>query len=296
MHFPKYWARGEWIGTRPGGQPWKQLAWDCSDESPADAQARAHEKARRLGENALRTGAADNEYPYANRPLREPVLRAIDHAGPECAAAVTRSAYGSEMLNTERLMFVDVDLPRQGAGRASGGLFARLLRLLTGKPSIPTPHTAFSTTEGCLAILTQWQASNPSWAFRAYRTHSGLRYLVSSAWQDPVSDLTHKVLSSLGCDPRYQQLCRVQKSFRARLTPKPYRCGLANPPVSFPFTDLDQQRRMDEWVTRYQKITARFATCQYLCTIGRAAFSAAISALITEHDRQTKADSNLPLA
>ena len=292
MHFPKYWARGEWNGTKQGGQKWHQLAWDYSGESPAHAQTRAHEKARRLGETALRTSAAANEYPYADRPVREPVLRTLEHAGEECAAVITRTAYGSEVLNTERLMFIDVDLPLPH--ETAVGFFAGLNRLLRGESFAPT--TRLATTETCLSILTQWQARNPSWTFRVYRTHSGLRYIVSSKWHDPLDDLTHKVLTALGCDARYQQLCKVQKSFRARLTPKPFRCGCDNPPVSFPYDGAERETLMSRWITSYQQTASRFATCQFLSDIGTGAPSSAIAALIAEHDAQTKAASGLPLA
>lgn len=292
MHFPKYWARGEWNGTKPDGQKWHQLAWDYSDESPEHAQTRAHEKARKLGETALSTSASANEYPYTDRPVREPILRTLDHAEEECAAVITRTAYGSEVLNTERLMFVDVDLPLPY--ETAVGFFAGLNRLFRGESFTPTTRAA--TPETLLAILTQWQASNPAWIFRAYRTHSGLRYIVTSAWQDPLSDLTHKVLTALGCDARYQQLCKVQKSFRARLTPKPFRCGCDNPPVSFPYGNAQQEALMSQWIAAYQQIAGRFATCRFLSNIGTGAPSSAIGALIAEHDLQTKAASNLPLA
>jgi hypothetical protein len=292
MHFPQYWARGEWNGMKPDGAEWHQLAWDYSDESPAHAQSRANDKARRLGESALRTEASANAYPYADRPVREPVLRTLDDAGAECAAVITRTAYGSEVLNTERLMFVDVDLP--GPDETAVGFFAGLKRLLGGESFAPTTRAA--TLESCLSLLTQWQAGNPSWTFRAYRTHSGLRYIVTSAWQDPLSDLTHKVLTALGCDARYQQLCKVQKSFRARLTPKPFRCGCDNPPVSFPYGSAERETLMSQWIAAYQQIAGRFATCQFLSSIGTAPPSSTIGGLIAEHDVQTKATSNLPLA
>ena len=245
-----------------------------------------------MGESALRNFPdAPDCYPYTDREVREPVLRTLDGANGECAAVVTRTAYGSEVLNTERLMFVDIDLP---APKASAGLIAMLLRLFRGSPSETPP--ASTPTDAKLASLRQWQTSNSSWAFRVYRTHSGLRYLVTSDWQDPLAGSTHTVLNSLGCDARYQQLCKVQKSFRARLTPKPWRCGCDNPPVRFPFESDRQTAVMQQWLAGYQQSSAGYATCQFLATVGATSASAAMSSLITEHDTRTKATSGLPLA
>jgi hypothetical protein len=290
MHFPKYWARGEWTGTRSSGESWHQLAWDCSDESQADAQSRADAKARRLGETAAssRSGRPDR-YLYADRALREPVLRTLGQAEGECAAVITRTAYGSEVLNTERLMFIDIDLPKPTAG---GGFLALVARLFGGGAKEPVS----SPSDARLATLRQWQSNNLGWAFRVYRTHSGLRCLVTSDWHDPVADPTHRVLKSLDCDSRYQQLCKIQKSFRARLTPKPWRCGCDNPPVRFPYSDPRQEAVMQQWLTGYQQASEKHATCQFLATVGNATPSSTMSSLITEHDIRTQATSGLPLA
>ena len=291
MHFPKYWARGEWNGTGPTGEDWRQLAWDCSDESMADAQARAEAKARRLGQSGPRRDGRHDPYLYADRPVREPVLRTLDGAPGECAAVITRTAYGSEVLNADRLMFIDIDLPAAAPG---AGLMALFRRFFRSSPAETVP--AASPVDAKLASLRQWQTSNSSWAFRVYRTHSGFRYLVISDWHDPLAGSTHTVLNSLGCDARYQQLCKVQKSFRARLTPKPWRCGCDNPPVRFPYEGSRQEAVMQQWLSGYQQSSERYATCQFLTTVGSTPASPAMSTLITEHDTRTKATSGLPLA
>jgi len=292
MHFPKYWARGEWTGTQASGEEWRQLAWDCSDESEADAKERARSKARRLGESAIRSKwAKPDGYPYGDRAVREPVLRTLSQAGDECAAVVTRTAYGSEVLNAERLMFIDIDLPKPNPG---AGLLAFFSRLFGGGSK--EPATSSDPVSAKLASLRQWQSINPGWAFRVYRTHSGFRYLVTSAWQDPLAGSTHTVFESLGCDARYRQLCKVQKSFRARLTPKPWRCGCDNPPVRFPYESGRHEAVMQQWLASYQQSSAGYATCQFLATVGSTSTTPGMASLITEHDKQTKATTGLPLA
>ena len=60
---------------------------------------------------------------------------------------------------------------------------------------------------------------------------------------------------SAGCrrNPLYRRLCRTQKWFRARLTPKPWRCGFENPPCRWPWPDGRAEARYKDWETRYKK-------------------------------------------
>jgi hypothetical protein len=59
---------------------------------------------------------------YPNRPGRELVLEEIKNAAGELLAVVTRNSYGCRVLNTARVMFVDVDLAaRRPASRSGRG-------------------------------------------------------------------------------------------------------------------------------------------------------------------------------
>jgi hypothetical protein len=219
------------------------------------------------------------------------VLRRLNDSDSNAAAVITRTAYGSEVLNTAGLMFIDIDLPP--APSSGRGLIELLKRLFFGASSEPIDT---GPADAKLNALRQWQAGNFSWGFRAYRTHSGLRYLVTSGWQDPLAEETRAIFAVLGCDTRYRQLCKVQKSFRARLTPKPWRCGCPNPPVRFPYDGTKCERAMSAWIARYEGASQRYATCQFLANVGSAMPDAGISPLIAEHDTRTKATSGLPLA
>ncbi len=59
---------------------------------------------------------------YLDRPMREPVLREVKKDNGELAAVVTRNSYGCLVLNTARVMFVDVDLPEL---KPEGGFWSR---------------------------------------------------------------------------------------------------------------------------------------------------------------------------
>src|SRR5262245_58811561 len=61
--------------------------------------------------------------------------------------------------------------------------------------------------------------------YRVYRTHSGCRVICTSAtmpWKE-MGWLAERFMRFLRGDPNYIELCRVQKCYRARLTPKPWR-------------------------------------------------------------------------
>jgi hypothetical protein len=111
MIFPRFWAKGSHSGF---------VRWGWSDSSLAEAAALAQEGARKVAEGFAAVGRPDRRYGYADRPLREPVLRELRTSEGELAAVVTRNSYGCLVLNTVRVMFVDVDLPEPESGRASG--------------------------------------------------------------------------------------------------------------------------------------------------------------------------------
>ncbi len=291
MHFPKYWGRGNWTGREPDGREVCRAVWRSSDESVEHAEALAREAARNLG-HAVERGE-DADYPYLDREMREPVLRELSTGDPACAAVITRTSNGCEVLNAASVMFVDVDVPGRGVRGGSGGLIAWLSSLFSGKPAEPAPEPPGGDAQ--IETLVRWQAANPEWTFRVYRTYAGLRYLVTHGLHDPVSERTHAALTALGCDPRYKQLCKVQKSFRARLTPKPWRCDCARPPLRFPYEDK-YQGHMDRWVEKYLRAAEGSAVCHFVQTVGRHTTHPAVARVIAEHDACTKADSNLPLA
>ena len=116
----------------------------------------------------------------------------------------------------------------------------------------------------------------------------GVQFLVSSAW--------NPVKQQFGADPLYIRLCRAQECFRARLTPKPWRCRVGLPPASFPFTTSKEEQRFREWEANYSSTTAQYATCRYLASFGAGRIEDELDELITYHDQETRSASALPLA
>jgi hypothetical protein len=76
--------------------------------------------------------------------------------------------------------------------------------------------------------------------------------------------VTRELLEALGSDPRFVKLCAVQESFRARLTPKPWRCDVSLPPGQHPREDTALRARVEEWLRGYEAASEHFATCRFI--------------------------------
>jgi hypothetical protein len=201
-------------------------------------------------------------------------------AGTESEAVVTRNRYGALVLNTARIPFVDVDVDEVSWLHRLLGRFGRPVR---------TPETVLEhIRETCRRHARQ--------SFRIYRTKAGFRVLAIDLMLDPTSARARDLLSAFGADPRFVKLCGVQEGFRARLTPKPWRCGCRLPPGQHPREDAEARARFAAWLETYDAACARHATCRYLETIGRDRIPEAARAVVEEHDRTARADSELPLA
>lgn len=103
-------------------------------------------------------------------------------------------------------------------------------------------------------------------------------------------------MSVLGADPQYVRLCRAQKSFRARLTPKPWRVGIENPPARFPYETPGDERAMRDWEARYAQASQRFASCVLLEEMGGGTEHPQVVPIVSLHDEHTRVGSGLPLA
>jgi hypothetical protein len=149
MNFPEFWARG-------GSGDF--LCWRWSSQSLADAQSLANQAAQQLADR-FRSGAFPPKHGgyYPDRPFREQVMQVVKGPAGESAAVVTRNAYGCLVLNTARVMFVDIDLP-EPEPKASGGFFKRLF----GKPD-PPPPPANSGLDPALKKIEDWTRVNPQW-------------------------------------------------------------------------------------------------------------------------------------
>jgi hypothetical protein len=84
-----------------------------------------------------------------------------------------------------------------------------------------------------------------------YETAGGLRVILAHREMDPCSEETGRTLDFVGSDPLYLRLCRNQKSFRARITPKPWRCGHHAPTERWPFLETKSAKSFEAWESEY---------------------------------------------
>lgn len=292
MRFARHWAIGQATLRDSRGEAQRFEAWGWSDQSPAEAQTRGAERARRLGKAVL-AGRIRERYPYGggDRPLREELLEEIPSAeGDAPSAALTRNSYGVAVLNAARAMFVDIDAPPPEPRSWS------LLDLFRRAPR-PDPEQILAAWETeATARIEAWIAATPGSALRLYRTRAGLRALVTHAPIDPLSDRAKAALEAMGADPLYRRLCESQRSFRARLTPKPWRCGVAPPYPTWPARDAAHAAALTRWVEAYEARADRYAVCRLRGVFGSGAVAPEIAPLLALHDRRTRVASDLPLA
>ncbi|MGH8103120.1 MAG: hypothetical protein ACREJQ_01200 [bacterium] len=257
----------------PGSRRIYRTGVGVSLTSQEEADRLAGENARRNLAGALAGDKSPpDSYAYAADRLSEPLIEVISSPGGSSEAArITVNAYGALVMNAPSAMFLDVDLhPDDGY-----------------KPPKPDP----AVEERAFAALRNLVSSLPDLGFRVYQTRAGFRYLCTSHAFDPASDETRTLMNSLHADAKYVTLCKVQRCFRARLTPKPWRTNQRGPSVSR--TDGIPRAELE----RYLKRAAGFATARFVDTVGTAgALGAEFAPLIDYHDRWCQAASTKPLA
>jgi hypothetical protein len=161
---------------------------------------------------------------------------------------LTVNTYEATILNAERMLIVDVDI----AGKAEGY------------------SEAVVSEKQALTALKVWQAENGG-DFRVYRTAGGLRYIETSKEWSPSSLWTKALMTNLYADPKYSILCQTQETFRARLTPKPWRYD------NWELYCEDEQEAED------------VAVCKLIGIVGEKKVDDCFKHLIKLHDRKTKA-------
>jgi hypothetical protein len=281
MKTAKYWAKG--FATVQGslGKKASFSCWRWSDTSLADAQFFADQSAESIAFK-LANGETLDRYGYGDRPIREEAIQGVKDAGGREVALVTRNAYGALILNAAQAMFVDIDLPKNAK---PAGLMGKLFGKTPPDPAIEA-----------LQRIEAWSARQPGEGIRVYRTAAGLRCLFISQPYEPGQAQSQAIMRELQADVLYVRLCQMQECFRARLTPKPWRCGMDNPPSRFPWEGAAQERDYRHWQQQYEHVVARFGVCQLIREFGSRQVHPAIAPVLALHDRFACSPANLPLA
>lgn len=280
MYIPSVWVRASGTGRLPDGRTLPTAAWGWGDDE-STAERRAEKRLQNILDRLRRGEAFPEKYSYGDRPPREEILQVIEGArGAEPDAILTRNRHGVQVLNTARLLFLDIDVPKP----------AGLQRFLAGLGMAKD-----RSIDAVLARLRQTLRLHSQATFRIYRTAAGLRVMAVDREFDPTGAKTLELMNATGTDPAFIRLCSVQNSFRARLTPKPWRCNCRSPGIGYP-RDADQQRQYKAWLKEYELAASGYATCRYLETVGDGRTKNFARMSIELHDRITRCNENLPLA
>jgi len=268
MNIPKYWAHLRQPIANPGGGQYMFDCWQWSNTSEAEAVQRAQARVLEVAKKTA-AGADLDRYGYGDRPMREEIVVELKSGG-HVVAAITRNLYGALVLNAANAMFMDIDFNDDRDARAR-------------QPKI-------------VDAVQRFVKDNAGWGIRLYRTRGGLRGLFTHAIFDPNDKSVAGLLRAFGSDPLYIRLCAAQQCFRARLTPKPWRCDAGKPPARFPFPDQAVEGRYRAWVQRYEQASRPYAVCQWLGDFGAATRNPIVSAVMDVHDQYTRPTENLTLA
>jgi hypothetical protein len=281
MKFYPHWAKAT-EHAEINGYDWKVERFGWSSVSRHDAIQLAKELVKESIRN-FRNDDTPGGYPYSDRPVREEIIQELPgEDGP--TAVITRNAYGSLVLNTAKVLFADIDTPKQkttveGLGKLIGSLFGK---------------KAPEAVDPIVARVEQFFKDSHNLGARLYRTAAGYRCLVTSHVFDPLSQETNNLLTSLGSDPLYIKLCSVQECFRARLSPKPWRCGVGNPPYRFPWDDSEKEAAMRVWEADYNSAVEPYGICELVGSFGNGQVHPQVASLMKLHDGMTcKAEARL---
>ncbi len=232
---------------------------------------------------------------------------------PELEEAAKRASAGPDLSGIVSSIGSAIESalnPRPGRGAAG---FLR--RLLSGDPA-PTPMTPeeraeTATSDAVPAVprpgdtsVAESLACEPVWEFarrhpdlgvRVYRTAAGLRVLVTGAGAPPSSDRARELLTELSSDPLYVELCATHDSYRARLTPKPFRVGARALAVSWPFADDAALKAYEDWLSEYDGRASGHAVCRLVSASGPVP-GPDEQRLVALHDARCRVGERLPLA
>ena len=327
MIVPKYWAEARARQERGKGRRQitvRRFGW--SDTSLADAQAMAQKRA----EEALIAAATGKRLPRseprrgyngaAGVPIREEILA---HHGD---AVVTRNSYGAHCLNTPDVIFADIDFNSSPSSKKvvlhalvlvlvaalicaqhrSGlmiGISALAVLILSYPFAALTSKAAIAARGGterwAISRLRSFGAGSPDWNLRIYRTPAGLRVLVMNRTSAPSNPEVARLFAALNVDPVYARMCVNQDCFRARISPKPWRMGIATHMKPRPGHWPVKPNRLpirQAWIADYEKKAAAFASCKFVEQIGSSFVDSKAEKVRAIHDQACKALSSLEIA
>ncbi|WP_028454024.1 hypothetical protein [Chitinilyticum litopenaei] len=326
MIVPAYWAEARQT-LRHNGRNHTVHRFGWSDLSEADAAGIAQQRVE-AAVAALVSGEAialrERKMPYNGAdgvPIREEIVGRHDDV------VLTRNSYGAICLNAPDALFVDIDFTEDSpfAGKLASfaalcalavlaGYLAQakwvyvlglLVALIAATPLARLVARLARAAQGgeqqqALRRIDAFLATRPDWLIRVYRSYAGLRLLVMHRPFAPDETETQALFAAVAADPVYVRMCRHQRCFRARLSPKPWRIGMPDAlkprPGVWPVRSEALPQRQ-AWVEAYTARASDYASCHFLAEYGRGQPHAKLQAIAELHDEACRAlDAARPLA
>lgn len=293
MIVPQYWAEGRVAEPRKhrGGRVViRRFGW--SDESQEAAQAHADQRAReafdrvKAGEDLRRFEQKTKYGGLDGLPIREEIV--ARHG----ADVITRNSYGARCLNTPDVLFADVDVPTEGFFAWMRAHLRPVLRLFA-------PERAEDPWHAAERRIRAYAAAHPTHRFRLYRTPAGFRILALHRTFASDAPEVFAMFEALGVDPIYTRMCRLQRCFRARLTPKPWRIGLRShlkPARSTWPVKPEHRQGREKWIAEYERASRGHAACRFIEEIGTGHVDDRAATVQRLHDDACQATRDLPIA
>ena len=280
MQFYKFWTKAEKSAVGNEGD-FHVSCWGFSNESLEDA-FRVGERRAAAAAQALADGKFHEAgYYEGERPFREEIVEEFTDDGQQIAI-ISRNNYGVLVLNTPNVFFADIDKPAGSAVKSFLGLF---------KKNTAEPSFERQLVEKIETLCRQ----DSSLGLRLYRTTNGYRILITSK-QIPTNEASSvSLLKTLGSDRLYVSLCKTQDCYRARLTPKPWRCNFHGPPTKFPYRSAAEEQEFRHWLQEYDSARGEFATCALIGDFGSAHRDPVGEKIVQLHDHYTL-DGDKPIA
>ncbi|MBT8078255.1 MAG: hypothetical protein KJO31_06740 [Gammaproteobacteria bacterium] len=324
MIVPEFWAEArERVVIDGKSRTYRRFGW--SDDSEADALENATERVREAAARARageKVRLADHKVAYNGAeglPIREEI---IERHGD---TLITRNSYGALCLNTPDVLFADVDIEPRGHAAIGWIVFLFILpvgwllkiQLDSWWPfAVAVVLGAFVAEpigrkladvmgrarddpfDLAMSRFEEYALRNPRWIMRVYRTPLGFRLLAMHKTFSPEEEEAFLFMQAVGSDRLYMQMCRNQKCFRARVSPKPWRIGIDHirpRPGIWPIRDerLPERRA---WVKRYDLQAKEYASCRYEQTLGTGLPSRKCESVRSLHDKLCRVDAELPIA
>lgn len=325
MIVPKYWSEAK-EKRQMNGRQVTLHRWGWSDVDDNDAYQVARQRlaeAWQAFERGEEIAHRERKVRYngaAGVPIREEIL--ATHRD----VVITRNSYGAQCLNTPDVLFVDVDvLPHPRLAGVVGWVVSCLF--LAGASIIwmdkkylfacvlALMPIAFITRQLWLFLRRLFQGdrvaftrkkirmiveSKRNWSVRVYRSPNGFRLLVMHDvfdFERSNQEEAFEFMRAVGADRVYMLMCKNQRCFRARTSPKPWRIGIVEQMsrAIWPHPAFSDPRRAS-WITAYETKSEGFAACRFEFEIGGGRVHEKTIFVRDLHDRLCRATSTLPLA